>query len=203
MIVRRGKDWGEMAQVPESAIAVKSDAEAAAIVTAARRSNAEVPPLELRGGDLARTLGVKPDSERSGSDDRTHLSVDLGATLVDGRLHWFVAHLVARRAWWRGRLVIVANAGFLGAWNIAPRAHPGDGLVDILDTNMPTATRFRARRRVRSGTHLPHPLVEQRRTSATQFDLDPALDIYADGIKIGRASRLSIRVEPEALDVWI
>ena len=35
------------------------------------------------------------------------------ALMHDGR-QWFVAHLVARRSWWRGQLLVVANASFMG-----------------------------------------------------------------------------------------
>ena len=38
-------------------------------------------------------------------------------------------------AWWRGRVVAAMNAEFLGPWDVAPRAHPGDGLLDVLDVS--------------------------------------------------------------------
>ena len=86
----------------------------APIVTAARRAGEPIPPLGLLGGDLCRTLGGTGDEARLRSDAAVQLPVDLGAVLVDGRLHWFVAHLVARHGWWRGRVVAAMNAQFLG-----------------------------------------------------------------------------------------
>jgi diacylglycerol kinase family enzyme len=121
--------------------------------------------------------------------------------LVDGVQHWFVAHLVARRSWWRGRIVAAMNAEFLGAWDVAPRAHPGDGLLDVLDVSaaMPLADRFRARRRLPGGGHLPHPAVAVQRRPAVQVDLDGPTPVWLDGEQVGRARRLSVRVEPDAL----
>ena len=131
------------------------------------------------------------------------VEVDVGAALVDGRLHWFVAHLVARRSWWRGRLLVAANASFIGRWNAAPRSHPGDGRLDVFDADPPLTVRLAARRRLTSGTHVPHPRITQRRTAASQYDLDPGLDVYLDGVRLARARTLSLRVEPGALEVWI
>ena len=174
------------------------------------------------GGGAARTLGVatggdearepRVESGRRAETARSvvprggtgvRVEVDVGAALVDGRLHWFVAHLVARRSWWRGRLLVAANASFIGRWNAAPRSHPGDGRLDVFDADPPLTVRLAARRRLPAGTHVPHPRITQRRTAASQYDLDPALDVYLDGVRLDRARTLSLRVEPGALEVWI
>lgn len=199
-----GVDWGTPGEVPAGALTVGSDVAAAKIVAEARRAGRAIPPMVLTGGDLARTLGVAtagapPVPGTAG----TRVAADVGAALVDGRLHWFVAHLVARRSWWRGRLLVAANASFVGRWNAAPRSHPGDGRLDVFDADPPLRVRLAARRRLPSGTHVPHPLITQRRTAASQYDLDPALDVYLDGVSLGRARTLSLRVEAGALEVWI
>ena len=224
-----GADWGTVGEIPPDARAAASDSAAADLVAEARRAGRSIPPTVLTGGDLARTLGVTaaaagaaPSVGRSplavpsaaggagaqpGADGArttgTRVAVDVGAVLIDGLLHWFVAHLVARRSWWRGRLLIVANASFVGRWNVAPRAHPGDGRLDTFDAHPSPAVRLAARRRLPSGTHVPHPAIVQRRTAAAQYDLAPDLDVYLDGRRIARASSLSVRVEPAALEVWI
>lgn len=200
MSIRKGEDWGDDAPVPPDAVSVDSDDAARAIVSAHRRARTDIPPLVLTDGDLARTLG---GGGHRADGARTHVTADLGAVLVDGRLHWFVAHLVARRSWWRGRVVIAANAAFLGSWNIAPRAHPGDGRLDLLDANPSFSDRLAARERLPLGTHVPHPDIAVRRGSAFQIDLDRPTPIRLDGAAVGSARSLAIRVEPDALDVWI
>ena len=201
-----GVDFGEPGEIPPGAPAAEGDAAASRIVAAARRAGRPVPPVVLTGGDLARTLGLAPAlaaSPPSVAARGARFAVDVGAVLVDGRLHWFVAHLVARRSWWWGRLLVAANASFIGRWNAAPRSHPGDGRLDVFDTNPPLAVRLAARPRLPSGTHVPHPQITQRRTTAAQYDLDPALDVYLDGVRLDRARTLSLRVEAGALEVWI
>ncbi|MYJ81311.1 MAG: hypothetical protein F4046_05745, partial [Acidimicrobiaceae bacterium] len=134
MIGERGPGWGvdfgAPGEIPPDALAAGSDAAAGRIVAEARRANRAIPPVVLTGGDLARTLGLAPArtaSSPSLAATGARFEVDVGAALVDGRLHWFVAHLVARRSWWRGRVLVAANASFIGRWNAAPRSHPGDG----------------------------------------------------------------------------
>jgi hypothetical protein len=199
--VRRGEAWGAAGGVPEDGVVVGSDAEARRAVTAARRAGELVPVLRLAGGDLCRTLGGRGDLARLHSAVGAHVPVDLGSVLVDGVQHWFVAHLVARGSWWRGRIVAAMNAEFLGAWDVAPRAHPGDGLLDVLDVSaaMSLADRFEARRRLPTGGHLPHPAIAVQRRPAVQVDLDGPTPVWLDGEPVGRARRLSIRVEPDAL----
>ncbi len=201
-----GVDYGEAGEIPPDALAADSDCAVAQIVAEARRAGRPVPPVVLTGGDLARTLGVAPARTAPplpAAATGARFEVDVGAALVDGRLHWFVAHLVARRSWWRGRLLVAANASFIGTWNAAPRSHPGDGRLDVFDASPPLSVRLAARRRLPSGNHIPHPDITQRRTAAAQYDLDPALDIYLDGRRLARARNLSLRVEPGALEIWI
>jgi hypothetical protein len=201
MTIRKGEAWGETGGLPSDGVVVRSDAEARAVVTAARRAGDPLPPLGLLGGDLCRTLGGRGDEARLRSDGAVRVPVDLGSVLVDGVQHWFVAHLVARHSWWRGRIVAAMNAEFVGSWDVAPRAHPNDGVLDVLDVSpsFPLADRVRARRRLPNGGHVPHPAIALSRRPAVQIDLDRPTPVRLDGEPIGEARRLSVRLEPDAL----
>lgn len=199
MTIKKGEPWGEPGPLPRHGVVVRSDAEARAIVTAARRAGEPVPPLGLLGGDLCRTLGGTGDEERLRSTSATLLPVDLGAVLVDGRLHWFVAHLIVRRSWWRGRVVAAMNAQFLGDWDVVPRGHPNDGRLDVLDADLPFDERLQVRSRLKTGTHLPHPRIDERHVTAFQLELERPTPVLLDGDDLGPATTLSIRVEPDAL----
>src|SRR3954471_7752959 len=198
MVIQRGEPWGEPRALPDGAATVRSDAEARVIIEQARRAGEPVPPLGLLGGDLCRTLGGTGDRARLQSPDAMQLPIDVGAVLIDGRLHWFVAHLVARKGWWRGRIYAAMNAEFLGHWDVAPRSHPNDGLLDTFDVTMSIGERIKARSRLVSGAHVPHPAIKERRVSAAQLDVE-GLDVFLDGQKLGPARTLSIRIEPDAL----
>ena len=202
-MIEKGQDWGELGPLPEDGVVVRSDAEARAVVTEARRANRPVPPLGLLGGDLCRTVGGRGDEDRLHSPEATRLTVDLGAVLVDGRLHWFVAHLVARRRWLRGPLLGAFNAQWLGDWDVAPRAHPGDGLLEVLEVTMSPGERWKARSRLRTGTHVPHPGIKLTRSDAVQRDLPGGHSVWLDGERVGPAGALSIRIEPDALRIVV
>lgn len=203
MTVERGQPWGARGTLPAHAVVVRTDAEARAAVTTARRAGAPVPALGLLGGDLCRTCGGRGDEARLRGADAAVLPADLGSVLLDGRQHWFVAHLVARRSWWRGRVVAAMNAQFLGPWDVAPRAHPNDGRLDLLDVTMGTADRWKAWRRLPRGAHVPHPGIAERRLAAWQERFDPPLRVWLDGEPMGEVRHLSLRVEPDALTVVV
>ena len=50
-----------------------------------------------------------------------------------------------------------------------------------------------------TGTHVPHPGIEERRVTAVQIDLVRPTAVELDGDPVGAARQLSIRVEPDAL----
>lgn len=203
MTIEKGRPWGSPGPLPADGVVVHSDAEARRVVTDALLANQPVPTLGLLGGDLCRTLGGRGDAARMRSGEAMTFPVDLGRVLIDGRRHWFVAHLIARRSWWRGRAVAVMNAQWLGDWDLAPRSHPNDGLLDATDGSLPLRDRLAARRRVRTGSHLPHPALRTTRAAAMTFDLDPPLGVELDGEAIGDARHLVIQVLPDALRVVV
>ncbi|MBW3642370.1 MAG: hypothetical protein KY447_05595 [Actinobacteria bacterium] len=203
MAVRKGQTWGVPGPLPDHGVVVRSDAEARSVVAAARLSGRPLPPLGLLGGDLCRTLGGRGDEARLRSEAAVTLTCDLATALVDGRLHVFVAHLVARRRGWRGRVFAAMNAAWLGRWNLGPRAHPGDGLLDTYDARLAPRQALAVRSRLPLGAHLPHPGITERRTRAIQVDLDSGMVVHLDGEVVGPARRLSLRVEPDALTVVV
>ncbi|MGB1505778.1 MAG: hypothetical protein ACPHDT_09885 [Acidimicrobiales bacterium] len=68
---------------------------------------------------------------------------------------------------------------------------------------MPVTDRIKARRRMVSGTHIPHPNIAVRRVRAAQFEFERPTNIYLDGRLTTSARALSIRVEPDAIDLWV
>jgi hypothetical protein len=194
--ISKGSAYGEPGvSLPADGVRCADDAAARHAVEAARRRGTPPPVLGLLGGDLARTLGGH------GSLD-VAFPIDLGQVLVDGRLHHFVAHCVIRTRTW-SRVIAAGNAQWIGTWNAWPKGHPNDGRLDVLDASLPLGQRWQARRRLPTGTHLPHPGITVSRTAATTFELPRPLEVRCDGEVVGRGTTIALRIEPDALRVVV
>ena len=198
MPIARGQAWGEPAPVPDDALPVDSDAGAGEALEQAEAAGAPFPPLLLRGGDLFRTLGGSAGPRTAG----VRFTVDVGEADLDGRRRLFVAHLVARSVLW-SRAFVAMNAQWRGAWNLGPRAHPGDGLLDTYDMELELAQVLAVRSRVTLGAHLPHPGIRERRARQAEVDLVRPRLVLVDGRRSGRARRISVRVRPDAVVVYV
>jgi hypothetical protein len=198
MPIGKGDPYGEPGELPAGGVLVRSDAEAGAVLAEARRRREPFPTLGLLGGDLCRTLGGGTGPELQG----VRFAVDLGEALLDGRLHLFVAHLVARNRLWT-RAFVAMNAQWIGRWNLGPRAHPNDGLLDTYDAHLPAGQVLPVRARLHHGAHLPHPNIRERRTSAFQIELERPLRVRIDNTDVGSAKLISVRAEPDMLTVVV
>ena len=200
--ISKGSSYGEPGALPAGGIVVHPDGEARAVVESALRVDRPLPVLGLLGGDLCRTLGGPTDEAQLRSTAAMRFPVDVGEVLLDGRLHWFVAHLVARRRGWAEAFVAM-NAQWMGRWELGPRSHPGDGLLDAYQAQLSLADRLRVRGRLHGGGHLPHPGIHERRAPAVQVELSRPLPVLLDGQPAGRARNVSVRVRPDALTVVV
>ena len=203
MTLERGQSWGRAAPLPPDGVVASSDADAARAVAAARAAGTALPAIGLIAGDLCRTLGGTGDVARLHTSDAVTVPIDVAEVEINGETLVFLAHVVAHRSWWRGQVWAAMNAEWLGSWDVAPRAHPGDGLLDIFDVSLGVRDRVRARRRLATGTHVPHPDIAQRRVPDAHVELDRPLDIWVDGRRIGTARDLSVRVTGELVDVIV
>lgn len=202
MTIRKGEPWGEAASVPpEGLLTAPDDRGASRTVELAQMADRPLAPVFLMSGDMARTMG----GGAAGRIDGVHTrgTVDLLRVTADGRAHWALAHVVARRSWWRGEVVLAMNAQFLGVHDVAPRSHPNDGRVDILrvDASMPTRARLQARRRARTGTHVPHPQLHSTAAGEWTATFERPMQLYIDGQRVGDVRDLRIEVVPDALTV--
>jgi diacylglycerol kinase family enzyme len=97
------------------------------------------------------------------------------------------------------------NVDHFGRWNLAPRAHPNDGLVDFVEVadSMSIRDRWAARRRSATGTHVPHPAISMSRGREREWHFDVPHDVWVDGVRVGAASTVRIGVEPDAFTILV
>ena len=69
----------------------------------------------------------------------------------------------------------------------------------VIDADLGLDDRLKVRSRLITGTHVPHPGIDQARVAAIQLELERPTPVWLDGERIGSARSLAIRVEPDAL----
>jgi hypothetical protein len=201
--IRKRRPWGESGVLVESGVVIHRDAEASHALAEARTAGEPLPMLGLLGGDLCATLGGTGSEANLYSPAARRYPVDLGVATADGVEHVFVAHVIVRRRAWRGRVVAAMNAQWFGTWDLGPKSHPNDGLLDTTDASLGWSDKFAARRRLATGTHVPHPRIVVRRAARATFDFEPAGLLFVDGELVGRVQHLELGVEPDAFTVVI
>lgn len=194
-MIRRGQPWGEPSYMFDDVIIVEND-----LVLA--RTN-PTNRVFLTGGDIARSLG-QPQVPAVGSAC-TEVTIDAMLCDImnsDGQSTLIVAaSSIIVGNYWKGRHLIVSNAGWIGDSNVAPRAHPNDGKVEMLTmrSHMSLRQRFLARRKMNTGVHLPHPDLSSAQISTTVIESKGREILVIDGDKISNWTSISITVQP---DYW-
>lgn len=198
MTISKGAEWGESVIRPADLPVMASDADLAGRAPTDR-------PVGLSGGDIYASVGSPEPRVES-----MLLPIDRLHVTFDDRTAVAVAHVVLRRAgrswlsWWRGELLAVCNADFVGPWNVAPRAHPNDGRFDVVHvTDMPVRDRWAARSRLTHGTHVPHPAIDVRTATDATWAFERPMRISIDGVDHGTCRRLRVTIEPDALSIIV
>jgi len=164
MTIRKGEEWGTRLIAPENLVLLSDDAQLA-----------QLDPHSigvLLGGDIHHTLGTPPPVV-SGAEC-TQLNIDAIQVTVTTTLLDEVTVLASSRVevgHFRPRIFgrqgykCITNGGVINGRNLAPRAHPNDGVLDCVEISeeMTFRDRLTAMKKSVSGTHLPHPHIHVTR----------------------------------------
>lgn len=202
MTVRPGDSWGRIVSRPEALRTVNDDAELAAVLI-----DDFGLPTAVRGGDLARTLGI-PTTATNG--EIGEFTIDLVRVILDDGIERIAcAHVVARSSrgrgsWWTGPVLAVMNAEFYGNWDVAPRGHPNDGRVETFQCSegFPIRQRFAVSRRLPLGTHLPHPAITTSSVRHASWTFERSLDVWIDGRRVAHSNSIEVVVMPDAATIY-
>lgn len=189
MTLSPGEDWGRPGLLPTGAPVAHTDRELVRLLS-------EAPEVvALAGGGLCRTLGGRGDVEARLGEQTMLLDIDVATVVADGAfVGAFAGHAVARGRWWGGPTAVVMNAQWLGRWDMAPRAHPGDGRLDAISGELGVRQRLIARGLAKAGTHIPHPDLTQQRAEAFEFTFTTPRRLWLDGRRFGRCSSIKVEI---------
>lgn len=198
MTIEKGKTWGTPSVMPTGTTRVGSDRD-----LAVSRDSVVV----VCGGDLWESLG-RPVPKQPGEQcqavpiDRLTCSIFTGMSTTTLTA---ASHVRVGRWFGPGQLAILTNVGRIGPRIIAPRAHPNDGRLDlvVVDPGMPFMQRLRARRRMRSGTHVPHPQISTRTVEVWEFLRRGREPLFVDGRRIRGWKSAAVSIESDDVVVLI
>ena len=203
MTVGAGTGWGCPGTLPTDAAIAADDHQLRSIVESARRAGAPIPMIGLTGGSIWTTIGGPSVVGRLHTNASLRYSVDVvRAHIDDGGTHWFVSALIARNTLWT-RTTVAMNGQFWGPYRFGVRAHPGDGLIDVYESRLSLGDVAKVARRAKLGAHLPHPGIRELRTAETRLSFERPRRVWLDGESVGRARRIELTVEADALTVVI
>ena len=183
MTIEKGRPWGEETRVPEGVTACGSDADVARVLAAGGL------PL-VTGGNLHESLGSPP--MRTTGQACMRFPVDtLEVILKKGsaeRILLAVSDVVVG-SWWHGNFFLASANGRWEGLDTAPRAHPNDGMLHVLEipADVDLRQRISARRRAALGTHVPHPRIAVRSMQT---------------LTVTRSGRSVLRVDGERMPAW-
>ena len=204
MTIGKGTTWGVPGPLPPGAPVTSTDPALRRLVVdhMERGAPRPLPAVGLAGGTLWRTVGGPAVPNRLHTAEAMHLPVDVIEAVIDGRTTWFVSRLVAhdllRRRW-----LVAMNAQFHGRHQLGPRAHPGDGLLDVFQATLAPAELMKVALRARNGAHLPHPGITERRAAQHAVTLHRPMAVWLDGQRVARARTVRLTVLPDALTVVV
>lgn len=208
MTIGKGTSWGAAHVLPHGAPILSSDSAIFHWLNAKPAVGEHGPgpipsaPLVigLSGGSLWAMLGGGSCVGRVTSADAIGFPCDVIDVQTDAGRFRFAASLSAHTRTW-SRVVLAMNVQDLGRFRFGHRAHPGDGLVDIYEAELPAQQRFLVAKRARLGAHLPHPGIRERRVEGATLTLARPLRFWLDGVACGRSSSFALKVLPDALTV--
>ncbi len=202
MTIEKGKPWGSIVDRPAGLREAPDDA----AVTAALTDGTGLP-VAVAGGDLHRTIGAR---DPRGAAQLLELPIDLlQVTLDDQPARYACAHVLvqsplSRGGWWRGDVVMVMNAEFVGEWHVVARGHPNDGRAEVCSwgADFGFRPRWAARRRLPRNEHVPHPRIVTGSIRTQVWEFGQPMRVSVDGADAGRARRIAVVVEPDAAIVY-
>ena len=207
MTIRKNQDWGVTVARPESLIICENDAAASQLATESFLQQKPIPAIAITRSNLSRALGAKGADVNSQNMQATPFDLIEITFADDSKTEQKVLALgygLLRKSWWRGEIVAAMNTSFIGDWDCAPRSHPNDGKFDLLTvtSEMKPTQRLIASRRLRLGTHLPHPQISVEQLTSFEADCSAKPNLYIDNRKFLSVKQCKFSLLPDALTLY-
>ena len=208
MTIRKGQEWGHFEERPSDLQLVADDVAACEVVSKWVIESSSSLNLSILKSDTARMLGITGAANLNSQMLCTKFDV-IEATYVLTKSEETIRRCFIGRAFiseklFFGRTIAVLNSSFVGNRDWAPKAHPNDGKLDLveLDGSMNVRQRLTALKLMKSGSHLPHPKIRYNQLSEYEYATDRSASLSIEGVRIGSIRNCFFRVLPDAVNLY-
>jgi hypothetical protein len=213
MTIEKGKEWGHRGACPTNLHFARTDTD---LIVQWQRDPTTI--FAMLSGDLYASLGRPKwgrDRDLASAPEVQFLPVDIFRVVIttddsltnENVVEMFALSSVEIGSWFtRRRYVCVSNCGFVGDYNIAPRAHPNDGEMDVVTIQpaMEWRQRLQARSRARLGQHVPHPAITMERGVTHTWTRESSRErLCVDGVAVKTWREMRVEVLADACSVVV
>ena len=204
MTISKHLEWGRDILKPEDLVICQDDAAASRLLTGLISESKHLPIIAIKGSKLARALGTNGaqlESKNMRALPFDLIQIDFTNSSNEKIMVIAIGYALLRNSWWRGEITAVLNTSFIGEWDCAPRSHPNDGKFDVVSvgSQMRPMQRLIASRRLRLGTHLPHPKISTHQATNLELSSSALPNLFVDGQRFAKVSQISFTLLPDAV----
>ncbi|MDA2954922.1 MAG: hypothetical protein O3B17_03685 [Actinomycetota bacterium] len=204
MTISKHLEWGRDILKPEDLVICQDDAAASRLLTLLVGESKHLPIIAIKSSKLARALGTNGAQLESKSMRALPfdlIKINFTNSSNEKVMVIAIGYALLRNSWWRGEITAVLNTSFIGDWDCAPRSHPNDGKFDVVSvgSQMRPMQRLIASRRLRLGTHLPHPQISTHQTTSLELSSSALPNLFVDGQRFAKVSQISFTLLPDAV----
>ena len=208
MTIRKGQEWGHFEERPSDLQLVADDVAACEVISKCVIESSSCLNLSISKSDMARTLGITGANNLDRQMLCTKFDVIEATYLLtnseETRRRCFIGRAFVSEKLFFGRTIAVLNSSFVGNRDWAPKAHPNDGKLDLveLDSSMKVRQRLTALKLMKSGSHLPHPQIRYRQLSEYEYATEDSASLSIEGVRMGSIRHCLFRVLPDAVNLY-
>ena len=157
--------------------------------------------IGITGGNLFTSLGGNSTLDYPANPTVIACSIDIGCVSIGDDSFYFASTLLILELLRPWASTGIANTQVSNGNRYAPKAHPGDGFMEEIESNLHMKQAIIARKKLKTGDHLPHPQLRLKKGRAFNYDFTKAKRIILDNKSIGRHKAFSVKVIPHAIQV--
>tara|TARA_B100000686_G_C16459140_1_gene796163 strand:+ start:66 stop:686 length:621 start_codon:yes stop_codon:yes gene_type:complete len=190
-------NWSKEIVVPRQIRTAGSDQEIAELYELGEKI------IGLTSGDLHSSLGGNLSVQRTVANKTTACNIDLGKVTTEQDSYIFASYckILHRYAPWKGKVIV--NSQLIAGRRLAPKAHPGDGHLELIESSLTFRQALLARRKAKLGDHLPHPDLKIKRVHNFKYDFEESKKLVIDNQFIGYHKFVEFEVLPHAITIIV